>query len=202
MRKKLLLAGLLASLLSVTGCSTSSSDRESKQAATQKKAQRITVVSSANPADALPAFTSFTWKNQYNLVLSAIDNQSEKQLQEHIRGEIIRYLANKGYVYQENPLQADVVLGFLFALEDDTADRVIEKRFGLLPGVNAKGIDAPRYRKGTFLLNVISKDLKKVYWRSAMQGFVDLADTQDANRSAKMQSVLQIMMGDFPQAGR
>ena len=202
MRKKLLLAGLLVSLLSVAGCTTTSTDSESKQAAAQKKAQRITVVSSANPVDVLPAFTSFTWNNQYNLVLSATDNQSEEQLKEHIRGEIIQYLAGKGYLYQEDPLKADVVMGFLFSLEDDIADREIEERFGLLPGVNAKRIDDPRYRKGTLLLNVLSKDLKKVYWRSAMQGFVDLADTQDANRSAKMQSVLQIMMGDFPQAGR
>lgn len=198
MKKIGLLVGVLVSLLSVTGCSTNSSDTASKQAATQ----RIRVVSSANPASVLPAFTSFTWNDQYSQVLSATDSQSQKRVRDNIRVEIIQYLASKGYVYQANPLRADVVLGFLFALEDDSASKGIEKRFGLLPGMNANGNNDHRYKKGTLLLNVLSKDLKKVYWRSAMQGFDDLADTQDSDRSAKMQSVLQIMMGDFPQAGR
>jgi len=202
MGRKVLLIGLLVSLLSVIGCSTTSTESESPQAETEKKTQRITVVSSGNPVNVLPAFTSFTWNDEYNLVLSAANRQSEKQLKEDIRDEISSYLAGKGYVYQADPLQADVVLGFLFALEDDVADRLIEERFGLLPGLSASGVNDPRYRKGTLLLNVLSKDLKKVYWRSAMQGFVDLANMQDDNRSVKMQSVLQIMMGKFPQAGR
>lgn len=202
MRRKVLLIGLLVSLLSVIGCSTTPTETESQQAEAQKKAQRIMVVSSGNPVNVLPAFTSFTWSDEYNLVLSAVNKQSEEQLKEYIRDEIISYLETKGYVYQADPLQADVVLGFLFALEDDVADKQIEERFGLLPGLSAGAVNDPRYRKGTLLLSVISNDLKKVYWRSAMQGFVDLANMQDENRSEKMQSVLQIMMGKFPQAGR
>ena len=202
MRKSVLLASLLIFLLSVTGCSTSGTKAKSQQAETAEKAQRITLVSSANPLDVLPAFTYFTWNEQYNVVLSADENQGQQQLKAYIRAEIIHYLATKGYVYQADSLQADVVIGFLFASEDDVADRLIEARFGLLPGLNPNRINDPRYRKGTLLLNVISPDLKKVYWRSAIQGLDDLANTQDDNRSAKMQSVLQVMLSGFPQAGR
>jgi len=202
MRRMVLLVGLLASLLSIIGCTTGTSEAEVQQTEMQKKAERITVVSSANPADVLPAFTSFTWNNKYNLVLSALDNENEQQIKDYIRTEIILYLATKGYVYQADPLQADVVVGFLFALEDDVADELIQEKFGLLPGLNASRVNDPRYKKGTVLLNVVSKDLKKVYWRSAMQGFVDLAKTQDGERSVRMQAILQIMMGRFPQAGR
>ena len=200
MRKMVLLFGLLVFGFSLSGCTVSpETEMESEM---QKQAARITLVSSASPRDALPAFTNFTWNNEYNLVLSADDNKSEQRFKAYVRSEIIRYLATKGYVYQADPAQAEVVLGFLFALKDDRADAGIQTKFGLLPRLRAAKVNPPRYTKGTVMLNVISADLKKVYWRSAMQGLQDLEKMPDDKTGERMQSVLDIMLGNFPPAGR
>jgi hypothetical protein len=202
MRRMFLLVGLSVAWLSLSGCSASSPETELQQAEMQKEAQRITLVSSANPKDVLPAFRDFTWKNEYNLVLSAVDSKSEYKLKAYIRSEIIRYLASKDYVYQPDPMQADVVIGFLFALEDDRGNADIQQKFGLLPRLRGAKVNSLPYKQGTVMLNVLSADLEKVYWRSAMQGIKDLEKMQDDKTGERLQSVLGIMMGNFPPAGR
>jgi hypothetical protein len=194
MIRRALLVGLLFAGLSLSGCSTSSSEAQLQPAEMQEKAERITLVSSANPKKVLPAFRDFTWGNEYNLVLSAVDSKSEYQLKAYIRSEIIRYLETKGYVY--------VVIGFLFALQDDVANADIQENFGLLPRLRAAKVNLLGYKQGTVMLNVLSADLKKVYWRSAMQGINDLDKIQEDKTGERLQSVLGIMMGDFPPAGR
>ncbi|GLS92491.1 hypothetical protein GCM10007916_35630 [Psychromonas marina] len=162
----------------------------------------MTVVSSGKPDKVLPAFKTFTWNEDYNRVLSAVNQQSKIEVKEHIRAEIIRYLKTKGYVYQPDPIQADVVIGFLFALEDDLADQQIQDRFGLLPGINNSDITGKRYEKGTFLVAVLDNRAEFIYWRSAMQGFVDFENDRRDESTEHMQAVLDMMMGGFPQAGQ
>ncbi|WP_022941949.1 DUF4136 domain-containing protein [Psychromonas hadalis] len=197
MKKMVLMLSLITSFFIITGCSSSV-----EQAQQERKAKRMTVVSSAKPADVLPAFTSFTWSKEYSHVLSTINDGSERELHQYIRGEIIRYLKTKGYVYQPDPIQADVVIGYLFALEDDLADQKIQQKFGLLPGVNSRDITDKRYEKGSFLLAVLDTKLGQVYWRSAMQGFVDFEKDRSDTETNNMQIVLGMMMGGFPKAGR
>ncbi|PKH04502.1 DUF4136 domain-containing protein, partial [Psychromonas sp. MB-3u-54] len=63
-------------------------------------------------------------------------------------------------------------------------------------------VHLPGYKQGTVMLNVLSADLNKVYWRSAMQGINDLEQIKEDETGERLQSVLGIMMGDFPSAGR
>jgi len=197
MKKMVLVLSFIASFFVLTGCSSSV-----EQVEQQRKASRMTVVSSAKPVDVLPAFKTFTWNEEYSRVLSAINEDSERDIQQYIRNEIIRYLKTKGYEYQPDPIQADVVIGFLFALEDDLADQKIQDKFGLLPGISSQGITDKRYEKGSVLLAVLDTRLEQVYWRSAMQGFVDFEKDKNDDDTDKMQTVLGMMMGGFPQAGR
>lgn len=197
MKKMALALSFVASFFVLSGCSSTVDSVEQ-----ERKATRMIVVSSAKPADVLPAFKSFTWNNEYSHVLSAVNDDSEKDIQQYIRNEIIRYLITKGYVYQADPIQADVVIGFLFALEDDLADQKIQDKFGLLPGVSASGITDKRYAKGSLLLTVLDNKLDQIYWRSAMQGFVDFEKDKRDDRIDNMQTVLGMMMGGFPKAGR
>lgn len=202
MRKIVLWASLLASLSTLFACSHSVDEEQVKLSEAQRQVQRVTIVSSGEPAQVLPAFNSFTWNDDFNKVLSAIDASGENEMKSYIRAQLIQYLATKGYVYQADPMQADVVIGFLFALETDVADELIQLRFGLLPGLNVDGIDDPRYEKGSLLLSVMSADLSAVYWRSALQGLVDLEKGINDPGNDRMQSILSMMMGRFPQAGR
>jgi len=186
-----------AFLFVLAGCSSTT-----ENAVQERKATRVTVVSSAKPADVLPAFHTFTWNEKYSRVLSAINEDNEKNIQQYIRNQIIRYLETKGYEYQPDPAQADVVIGFLFALEDDLADQEIQDRFGLLPGVSSSGVTDKRYEKGSLLFAVLDNNLKQVYWRSAMQGFVDFEKDRSDPNNESFQAVLEMMMGGFPNAGR
>ena len=197
MKKMVLALSFVASLFVLAGCSSSV-----EQVELQRKASRMTVVSSAKPAEVLPAFKTFTWNDEYSRVLSAINDDSESDIQQYIRNEIIIYLKTKGYEYQPDPIQADVVVGFLFALENDLADQKIQDKFGLLPGMNSQAITDKRYEKGSLLLAVLDTKLEQVYWRSALQGFVDFEKDRADTSTHNLQKVLQMMMGDFPKAGR
>lgn len=190
----------VTSFFILTGCSTSVEEVVVEEQ--ERKATRITVVSSGRPVDVLPAFKSFTWNAEYSKVLSAINDDSERDIQVYIKNQIIQYLQTKGYVYQPDPIQADVVVGFLFALEDDIADQMIQDKFGLLPGVNSSGVSDARYEKGTLLLAVADTKLEQTYWRSAMQGFVDFEKDRTDTSTNNMQTVLDMMMGGFPRAGQ
>jgi hypothetical protein len=202
MKKIILLASLFASLSTLFACTHSVNEEQLKQNEQQSQVERLTMVSSGEPSQVLPAFTSFTWNDDFNKVLSAVDASSANETKDYIRQQLIQYLATKGYVYQADPAQADVILGFLFALESDVADELIQQRFGLLPGLNVDGMDNPRYEKGSLLIAVMSNDLKRTYWRSAVQGFVDLEKGLNNPSDGGMQSILTMMLGRFPQAGR
>lgn len=197
MKKMVLALSFMTSLFILTGCS--SSVEEAEQA---RKATRMTVVSSAKPADVLPAFKTFTWNAEYSHVLSALSEGNRISTQQYIQNEIIRYLETKGYAYQADPKKADLVMGYLFSLEDDLADETIQAKFGLLPGINSSDVTDKRYAKGSFLLAVLDTELDQVYWRSAMQGFVDFEKDKNDDRTENMQVVLGMMLGDFPKAGR
>lgn len=197
MKKVRLIFSFIACLFVIAGCSSTV-----EKTVQQQKATQMVVVSSAKPADVLPAFNTFTWNAEYSRVLSAINDDSEKDIEQYIRSQIIHYLKTKGYQYEANPIQADIVIGFLFALEDDLADQKIQDKFGLLPGINTAGITNKRYEKGSFLLAVLDNKLDQVYWRSAMQGFVDFEKNRNDINSDKFQSILNMMMGGFPKAGR
>jgi len=201
MKKAMLLLSFITLLGLLVGCS-SSIEPISKEPLEERKTSRMTVVSSARPVDVLPAFKSFTWNDGYSEVLSAVNKSSEQDIQQYIRNEIVRYLQTKGYTYQQDPIQADVVIGFLFALEDDLADQNIQDKFGLLPGISSRSVSNARYEKGTLLLAVLDTRLEQVYWRSAMQGFVDFEKDRSDVQTEHMQTVLKLMMRGFPEAGK
>lgn len=202
MKKVISMVSFIGLFFLLSGCAHYEKEKQLEEVEQQKTAQRMTVVSSGKPASVLPAFTTFTWNDEYTRVLSAINGNNESEIKTYIKEEIITYLRSKGYVYQSDPIQADVVIGFLFALEDDAADQLIQEKFGLLPGLNKDVMKGTRYSKGSFLLALLDTDLKQVYWRSAMQGFVDLEKDKNDPETDRMQAILRMMMGDFPKAGR
>ena len=200
MKKLYLLFAMIGIQLALYGCSSQSTTDATAQ--TTSNTQRLMIVSSGNPPDVLPAFTTYTWSDQYNQVLSGVAGQNQQQLKGYIRNQITTYLSSKGYQYRADPKQADIVVGFLFALEDDIADQTIQQRFGLLPGLTRSNINDPRYEKGSLLLAALDNQEKTVYWRSAVQGFVDLEQDRMESGSVRMQYILSMMLGGFPQAGK
>jgi hypothetical protein len=199
MHKIAVTLSFLISLFVLTACS-SLSKQQAAQIEEQSKAQRMMVISSAEPADVLPAFVTFSWNEQYSTVLSAADNAQTSAVKAFIRNEAVTYLQKKGYRYQADASQADVVIGFLFALQDTAADKTLQARFGLLP--SRKNIVKRGYQEGTLLLTVLNTELTKVYWRSALLGGSGLQEEVNEKNGEYMQMLLYSMLGGFPKAGR
>jgi hypothetical protein len=197
MKKGYLLLGLGGLMLTLVGCTNQPSSANQ-----EAQAQRVVLVSSGNPAAVLPAFTTYSWSNDYTAVLSRVGSINKKEFKSYTREQIQAYLSTKGYQYTPNPDQAEVVFGFLFALDDAVGNKTIEERFGLLPGIKRNNVSEPRYKKGSFLLAVLDNREQNVYWRSAVQGFVDIEKDQAEVKSNRMKAILSMMLGKFPEAGR
>lgn len=195
---KKICALLAVSLLGLSACV--SQPVEDSKAQQQQKAKRLTIVSSGKPSDVLPAFTTYTWSEKHNRVLSSLPEQNRKEIKATIRKELQAALSAKGYQFRDNPKQADVKIGFLFALEDAIADKDIQDKFGLLPGVASDGVDSARYEKGSLLLAVFDNEEKSTYWRTAVQGFVDLQ--KEENQENNLGKLLARMIEGFPGAGK
>jgi len=164
--------------------------------------QPLMMISSGKPSTLLPAFTTYTWSSQYNRILFGPIQGDETQLQTYIRSELISYLNSKGYVYQKNAQKADVIIGFVFALEDDVGNQNLQKKFGLLPGVIRQRNNQPRYKKGSFILGVLDRESDKTYWRSAVTGFTEFEKDVANKETSRLPLILKMMLGDFPIAGR
>ncbi|WP_025563732.1 DUF4136 domain-containing protein [Psychromonas sp. SP041] len=200
MKKWYFLFVLVGMQLTLVGCSTQTTPVKEVQEKTET--QRLMIVSSGKPSKVLPAFTTYSWSEEYNQVLSSVAGQNQQEFKSYIRDQIKAYLSTKGYEYKADPKQANVVVGFLFALEDAIADRTVQERFGLLPGLRRAKASDPRYEKGSLLLTVLDNQQKTIYWRSAVQGFVDLEKDRVESGSTRMKGILNMMLRDFPEAGQ
>lgn len=194
MKKWSLLFTLVVLPLVLAGCI-------SQPVPAKKETQRLMIVSSGKPSAVLPSFKTYSWSNDYNQVLSKVGSKNKGAYKGYVRQQIQTYLSTKGYEFRADPQQADVVFGFLFALEDAIGDKIIEQRFGLLPGVKRNLDTEPRYKKGSFILAVLDPQEKTIYWRSAVKGFVDIEKDRVEGSSQQMQGILGLMLGDFPPAG-
>lgn len=198
MKKVYFLFALFSLQFAIFGCSNQTEQTEVNDV----KAQRLTVVSSGDPSTVLPAFKTYTWSKEYTQVLFGENGKDDDHLQNYIHAELKKYLSIKGYKYTPNANSADLAIGFLFASVDDVADKNIEDKFGLLPGLSRQSVNDPRYEKGSLLLAILNSEEQSVYWRSAVQGFIDLEKTSENESSARMQYILDRMLGGLPKAGR
>jgi len=186
--------------LFLLGCSSEPSELDN--AKIEELNQPLMIISSGKPSALLPAFTTYTWSSQYNRILFGPIKKDEAELQFYIRSELISYLNSKGYVYQKNAQQAEVIIGFLFALEDDVANQQLQNKFGLLPDVIRSRSNQPRYKKGTFVLGVLDRASDKTYWRSAVRGFMDFENDATNQDTSRLPAILNMMLDGFPRAGR
>ncbi|RBW44942.1 DUF4136 domain-containing protein [Psychromonas sp. B3M02] len=195
--KKHLLFLLVAVQLVLAGCTSTPVVKEEPII----EPEPLTLVSSGKPSKVLPSFTTYSWNDDYNFVL-AKEEATMLVLTPYIRQQVAKYMSSKGYKLVSNPDQAEMVIGFLFAADDVIANNQVEQRFGLIPGtVREKGAD-PRYKKGSLILSAMDNRTTKIYWRSAVRGFSDLERDKVTTNGSKMQYILSMLLGDFPEAGR
>ena len=195
--KKHLLFLLVAVQLILAGCTSTPVVKDVPAI----EPEPLTLVSSGKPSKVLPSFTTYSWNDDFNFVL-AKEEATMLVLTPYIREQIEKYMSSKGYQLVDNPDQAEMVIGFLFAADDVIANNQVEQRFGLIPGtVRGKGSD-PRYKKGSLILSAMDNRTTKIYWRSAVRGFSDLERDKATTKGSKMQYILSMILGDFPEAGR
>ncbi|MGJ8580951.1 MAG: DUF4136 domain-containing protein, partial [Psychromonas sp.] len=148
MKQYLLLIVLLQ--LGLAGCTTTPVAEE----AVNVEPEPLVLVSSGKPSKVLPAFTTYSWNDDYNFVL-AKEEATMLVLTPYIREQIEMYMSDKGYKLVGQGERSEIVIGFLFAADDVIANNQVEQRFGLIPGtVRHKGSD-PRYNKGSLILSAL-----------------------------------------------
>ena len=199
MKKLTFLFTILSIQVALLGCSNQAAQDESETL--QAPVQHLTLVTSGKPASVLPAFTTYTWSPQYNRILFGTRQGSEKELQTYIRTELTHFLSKKGYRYQRDSEQAEVVIGFLFALGNDIANQSLQNKFGLLPGVIRTRANEPRYKKGSFVLAIIDNKKNKTYWRAGVEGFMNFEDEAEDKETSRLPRILTMMLSGFPEAG-
>jgi len=199
MRKKGLLSLIVGLSFILLGC-TSTVDEVQNDVD-----PALVLVNSGKPSAVLPAFTTYAWSAQYNRVLFGPVLNHEGQLKAYIKTEVARYLKTKGYQQQRDPESADVVIGFVLAVNDDVANPQLESKFGLLPGTQRQRANDARYKKGTFVLAILNNQLDKTYWRTAVVGLNDFETSPEhplKPEDSRLPALLPIMLNGLPQAGR
>ena len=186
------------------GCTHNASvtTNHTETAKESNKDPALIMVSSGKAHLLLPAFTTYTWSPEYNRILFGNKKNNEIKLQKYIREEIISYLKQKGYLYEENPEQADVIIGFLFAIKDDVGNKKLQQRFGLLPSVIRNRVNTPRYQEGTFILAVLDNKGSKTYWRGGVKGLLNLEKEVKSKNNPLFPNVINLLLDDFPFAGK
>jgi len=199
MKKRLLLILLVSFQFLLLGCTSSASDHNNEID------PALVIINSGKPSAVLPAFTTYAWNAQYNRVLFGPVISHEGQLKAYIKSEVANYLKSKGYQHERDPESADVVIGFVLAVDDDVANAKIESKFGLLPGTVRHRVTDARYKKGTFVLAILDSQLDKTYWRTAVLGLNDFATSEGEPvkpTDSRLPALLPVMLNGLPQAGR
>ncbi|MFO6425476.1 DUF4136 domain-containing protein [Motilimonas sp. KMU-193] len=190
----LILSSVVLTLL--VACSKSETTSEDSA---NNNLQRTTIVSDATPKQSIPISKSYTFADKVNVVV-ADPRLDQQQVQEEIRNAIAAVMQEKGYTYQPELAQADLVMGFVLALESAVTDQQLIAKFGLSPGLMSIASDG-RYEKATLVLGAMATDTETIYWKSMLQGFADFErDRKESER--RIDLLVAQMLSDLPQAGQ
>ncbi len=166
--------------------------------AASKDVQRTTIVSDATPKQSIPISKSYTFVDQVNVVV-ADPRLDQQQVQEEIRNAIAAVMQEKGYTYEPELAQADLVMGFVLALESGVSDEQLIAKFGLSPGLVSISHDG-RYEKATLVLGAMATDTETIFWKSMLQGFADFERTQQESER-RVDGLVAQMLAELPKAG-
>ena len=186
----------LCLLLGLTACSDSISQAQ----VSVEKAKRTTIVSASQPADVIPASWTYSWTERVNIV-PPHEKFNQDTVKKEFRAAVRTAMEQKGYRFEPVAEQADLLMGFLVAMESSMRDEEIGALFGLSPGLMSSGEDPERYEKGTVVIAVLNPVNQQVYWHTALQGFADFEQTKPGVQS-RLNGLVAQMLSDFPLAGK
>ncbi|MCE2573518.1 DUF4136 domain-containing protein [Motilimonas eburnea] len=189
---------ILSSILLIFLAACSESESNTSDAANDSL-KRTTIVSDSTPKQSIPIAKSYTFVDKVNVVVE--DSRLEPaQVQQEIRNAIAAVMQDKGYTYEPDLAKADLVMGFLLALESGVSDQQLIAKFGLSPGLVSLNSDG-RYEKATLVVGAMATDTETLYWKSMLQGFADFERARDESER-RLDTLVAQMLSDLPQAGQ
>lgn len=175
--------------LMMIGCAQQQTS--SGQAATVQATPFSVVATGDSNFNASQAQT-FSWSSSMQ-ELTGVPRLNEVALRDMLKDSISRNLNAKGYRYQGEQGQGDLVVGYSVSLDDSEMNSDAARRSGVIPSLNFSTPDPEKYEKGTIVIEVTQSANGIVAWRSALQGF-SIIDLEDADRRKRLDGMVARML--------
>lgn len=116
-------------------------------------------------------------------------NNTEQQFIESLKNELIQ----KGFIYTDNPLQADFYVGYGLGIDSTISDEQILNKTGLLTGLQPLNSADEEKNKASVFIAVFLPNQINASWTILAQGYTNT----DNNRKSAMNELLQLMFNSL-----
>ena len=155
------------------------------------------VISKSNPDIKVLSSKDFAWSKKSRYVY---DDERLKgfPLKKNFEEDIKSKLISNGFIFENNPQAASILVGYVIALESSLSDQDINNLYGLNPGfVNKeKEKNNYKYEKGTIVIDIIEARTNRMVWRGAMQGMAEFGIT-DEERKTRLKNAVDKLLDEF-----
>ena len=155
---------------------------------TTEEKSTINLVTIGNINDVIVGKHSFSWHptisaNYLNTELN--DNNTEQKFITSLKNELIQ----KGFIYTDNPTQADFYIGYGLGIDSAISDQQILNKTGLLTGLQPLNITDEEKNKASVFIAIFLPNQVNASWTILAQGYTNT----DNNRKNAMNELLQFM---------
>lgn len=155
---------------------------------TTEEKSTINLVTIGNINDVIAGKHSFSWHptisaNYLNTELN--DNNTEQKFITSLKNELIQ----KGFIYTDNPTQADFYIGYGLGIDSAISDQQILNKTGLLTGLQPLNITDEEKNKASVFIALFLPNQVNASWTILAQGYTNT----DNNRKNAMNELLQFM---------
>ena len=148
----------------------------------------INLVTIGNINDVVAGKHFFSWHptlsaNYLNTELN--ENNTEQQFIMSLKNELVQ----KGFIYTDNPIQADFYIGYGLGIDSTISDQQILNKTGLLTGLQPSNTADEEKNKASVFIAVFLPNQVNASWTILAQGYTNT----DNSRKDAMNELLQFM---------
>ena len=186
--RRLAACAVLASCLAVmgaTGCSSPELSPELSQ---------LSVIAVRNPGFTAPAGVTYAMLPRSRMITSA-EAYKGKDLDRLINDAIEQALEERG-MRRVSSGSADVLVGWVGALDGDLDGQTVSQVFGMDPGLVPGGGALQQYGRGTVVMDVVRRGDRFPSWRGAVQA-VAAPDLDESLRRQRIERGARLLVSEL-----
>ena len=119
-------------------------------------------------------------------------------LKANFEDDIKLKLTSNGFVFEDNPENASIQVGYVLALESSLNDQDINNLYNMNPGYINKDKEKTNsnYEKGTIIIDIIEARTNRMIWRGAIQGMAEFGISDD-ERKVRLKNAVDALLNEF-----